>query len=218
MPVANWVCRCALARCQACSSTPRALHIVQPGGVVDQRSAVLSDRAHHRVPAHAQRPGGRRDRVGVLANPPRRPRPCAAGQASPSPPPTRSAPTTSSSDSRRARQRQIRLHHNTNTGRSPCARSRNRCSRRACGAAGRAQVGQGTRAAVVSTSSSSSPADLTGRQDTKSGQTKHDRADIGRAGTVNSHWDLLDLVAWSLRILRSQYLISQHHRSTACRR
>jgi hypothetical protein len=60
--------------------------------------------------------------------------------------------------------------------------------------------------------------DIAGREDAKTGQTEHDLADIGRAGTVNFHWGLPDPLASSLRILRSQYLFSQHQRSTACRR
>ncbi len=40
-------------------------HGVQAGRIVDQRPAVLGDRTHRGVPAHAQRAGRGRDGVGV---------------------------------------------------------------------------------------------------------------------------------------------------------
>ena len=156
IPVAYWVCRPALARCQACSSTPRAATACRRAASstsgrpcsVTAPIAVCQPTPNVRAVAatvSACRPTRRATH--------RRVRPVRLAFA---------AASSLCSDhvdlpQSTCRQRQIRLHHNTNTGRSPWARSRSRCSRRACGAAGRAHAGHDTLVAVVSTSSSSSP-------------------------------------------------------------
>jgi hypothetical protein len=63
---------------RCCPSRPQEARLVQPerghtlhsSGVLDQRSAVLTHRPHHRRPANPQVAGSRRDRMGVPADSP----------------------------------------------------------------------------------------------------------------------------------------------------
>ena len=131
-------------------------HAGQPNGVVDQRGAVLADRAHHRAPTDPEldRHGGHR--LAELADPP-------AGH--PRRPRRERGPRRELDAGLRPRrcghsgcsQRHSRLIQISVTGRPALGRSRTRTSRRRCAVATAAQSGQPTRSAAVSIASSSSP-------------------------------------------------------------
>jgi hypothetical protein len=171
--------------------------------MVDQRLAVVAHRPHHRVPADAELTGDAGHGLPVLAHPAHRPRSGPFGQHRPRCHLGRGLrPGALPARALGAAPQPLRphQHHRPAAGgqvadqhRSPTVRLRHHPAARAAATV-----------AAVSTSSSTSPATSPADSTTNSG--KPSNTALGSPVASERTWGLLDLLAWSLQIVRPQAL------------